>query len=175
MNKEIKKISLPIERDENDAINPRNPAFKWLFRIIITILATFSIVYFFSNSLSRIIVSHIDIDTERAIFQDLMVSGDAKRWDIDSLQVAKNHTGSADILRNFDEIYTQNDDMENAFATLGAKIILTEKLLENAKNEEEIFFILGHERAHIENRDILIGIAKNAPISLTLEAFGLSS
>lgn len=65
--------------------------------------------------------------------------------------------------------------MENAFASLGANIMVTSGLLEKAKTEEEIIFILGHERAHITNRDVVNGLASRIPITLVMELMGISS
>ena len=72
-------------------------------------------------------------------------------------------------------IYKENSPEQNAYATLGANIIVTEWLLENIENEEELLFILVHEKAHIDNRDILSGFAKSAPISLALGAIGIDT
>lgn len=173
MSKELKKISLPIELDESDTIRPRNPALKWLGRILITLIVILSLVYFISESLSRILVSHIDLATEKQLFQHSSPEENEKKYDIANLETIKNFTGDIDTLRNLDNIFIVEDSIENAYATLGGKISITNKLLEKAETEEEILFILGHERAHIENRDVLIDLARTTPISLTLKSLGL--
>lgn len=57
---------------------------------------------------------------------------------------------------------------ENAFASLWWNIYVTKSLLENAQSKNEIDFILGHEIAHIENRDVLRRIISSLPTYLFL-------
>ncbi len=52
---------------------------------------------------------------------------------------------------------------------IGGRITITDTLLSQAKNEEEILFILGHEMGHIQNRDVLRSLARSMPIKVTLE------
>lgn len=72
-------------------------------------------------------------------------------------------------------IYMQSSSEENAFATLGGNIIITTALFEKIENEEELIFILGHERAHIEHRDVIRSFAQSMPIILTLQSLGIDT
>ena len=95
----------------------------------------------------------------------MMIDETMKPFDLTSLQTL----GITGALSGYN-IYLQDSQEANAFATLGGNIIVTSALLENIKNEEELIFILGHERAHIENRDVIQSFAQSMPIILTLQS-----
>lgn len=75
----------------------------------------------------------------------------------------------SDALRDY-TIYIQESTESNAFATIGGNIIVTSSLLDEIENEEELVFILGHELAHIEHRDVIRSMAQSMPIILTLQS-----
>lgn len=66
-------------------------------------------------------------------------------------------------------------DEQNAFAWLWWNIYVTKWLLENAWSKNEIDFILGHEIAHIENRDVIRRIISALPTYLFLSLLWNSS
>jgi len=62
----------------------------------------------------------------------------------------------------------------NAFAIPGGLIVVTQGLLDKAKSENELFFVLAHEIGHFQNRDHLEGIGRSF-VALTLSSMlGLS-
>ena len=75
----------------------------------------------------------------------------------------------------FDEypVYVTPSHEVNAYATIGANILTTEGLLETIDTEEELLFILAHERAHIDNRDVLRSFIEIVPIQMTLQSMGI--
>ena len=68
--KEIKKISLPIEKI--DEPTPSNPAKKWIFSSIITILVLIIMGFLAYMSLSSIILNYVDVETEKKIFGQVL-------------------------------------------------------------------------------------------------------
>jgi len=95
----------------------------------------------------------------------MMIDESMTPLDIASLQIPN----IAETLSGY-SIYIQDSQEENAYATLGGNIIVTSALLENIEHEEELVFILGHERAHIEHRDVIRSFAQSMPIILTLQS-----
>jgi predicted Zn-dependent protease len=64
------------------------------------------------------------------------------------------------------------DDQENAFASLGAQLMITRGLLDAIETQEELFFILGHEMMHLENRDPMRALLVHAPLTMSLALLG---
>ncbi|MCH2189072.1 M48 family metalloprotease, partial [Candidatus Gracilibacteria bacterium] len=60
----------------------------------------------------------------------------------------------------------------NAFATLGAKIYLTQDLLDELSSDEGLDFVVGHEIGHIIERDVVRSMITNLPIQLVLTLAG---
>ena len=65
------------------------------------------------------------------------------------------------------EIYPHyvDDEIENAFATLGGHIFLYKGLLSKLKNENAISMIIAHEIAHIKHRDPIRSVGQSVAIS----------
>lgn len=168
--KEIKKISLPIGKIEEPT--PRNPAKKWIFSSIITIIFLVIIGFLAYHSLNTIILNYMDVETEKKIFGQVLDNKNSHRLAVENFATIKNHPTGQKLITDLDHVMVSDDDIENAYASLGGHITITKKLLQNAKTEEEILFILGHERAHIYNRDVISGLAKSIPITLVTEILG---
>ncbi|MCK5897330.1 MAG: M48 family metallopeptidase [Cocleimonas sp.] len=58
-----------------------------------------------------------------------------------------------------------DDDIENAFATLGGHIFLYKGLLKKLPNENAISMVIAHEIAHIKHRDPIRSVGQSAAIS----------
>ncbi|MCK5809832.1 MAG: M48 family metallopeptidase [Cocleimonas sp.] len=65
------------------------------------------------------------------------------------------------------EIYPHyvDDEIENAFATLGGHIFLYKGLLSKLKNENAISMVIAHEIAHIKHRDPIRSVGQSVAIS----------
>ncbi len=69
------------------------------------------------------------------------------------------------------EVIVVNDQLVNAFALPGGKIVVFDGLLKAVESENELAFILGHELGHFVNKDHLRGLGRalvGLSISLTL-------
>lgn len=174
-NTEIKKIELPIETTEEDHITPKKPALKWLGKSLIIIIIIAVIWFLWARFFADIIVKYIDIPTEKAIFWKIFEEENEEKFSLKNFQTLKNHEKKDEILQLFEEVYIEESSIENAYAMIGGRITITDTLLSQAKNEEEILFILGHEMGHIQNRDVLRSLARSMPIKVTLEMLWLNS
>ena len=54
----------------------------------------------------------------------------------------------------------------NAFATLGGHVFLYRGLLQRMESENQLAMVIGHEIAHIRNRDPVVGLGRGAVISV---------
>lgn len=59
-----------------------------------------------------------------------------------------------------------NDDMINAFATLGGHIFITKGLWNAMPNENALAMVIGHEIAHVSHRDPLKNLGAGVTLSL---------
>lgn len=155
----MEKIELPIKKDN---ISPTNPDFKWLTKMIIIIVLFFLAWYIAFYSFAHLIIAKISLEDEKKYFKDTYISSDLKEFDTNLLiNKIKN-------IENID-IYIQKSDEVNAYAILWWNIIITSWLIKNIKYEEELIFIIWHEKEHIINRDVLRALLTELPFTLTLQ------
>lgn len=157
----MQKIDLPIEKEEKDKISPLKPDFKWVWKMIFTIILIIFIIYFWVWAFSKYVILNISIEKEKEIFWNLFIEDTEKTLD------KSIFWENIWELKNFN-IYISEEEAPNAFATPWANIIVTKWLLKEAKTKEEILFILGHEMTHIKNRDVLKNFTKNMPFTIIL-------
>ena len=115
--KEIKKISLPIEKI--DEPTPSNPAKKWIFSSIITILVLIIMGFLAYMSLSSIILNYVDVETEKKIFGQVLDQKSSHRLAVENFETIKNHPTGQKLITDFDGVMVSDDDIENAYASLG--------------------------------------------------------
>lgn len=166
----MKKIVLPIESSEEDSINPLRPDLSWFTKMIIIVIVALLFAVWGSYVFSHVLLSRIDLDTEKRYFWSMMIDESMTPLDLRTLQTL----GIAESFSGY-SVYIQDSHEENAYATLGGNIIVTSTLLENIEHEEELVFILGHERAHIEHRDVIRSFAQSMPIILTLQSLWIDT
>lgn len=166
----MKKIQLPIESSYEDSITPSRPDIWWLAKMSIIVVAALIFAVWGSYVFSYTVLSHIDLETEKRYFGEMMIEEDMTTLDLTRLQTL----GISNMFQWY-TVYVQPSDEENAFATLGGNIIVTSTLLEKIQNEEELIFILAHELAHIEHRDVIRGMAQSMPIILTLQSLWIDT
>lgn len=171
----IKKVTLPVEIDDNDSISPQKPALKWLWKSVLIISIILIIGFCVFKFWTNYIIQNIDIEKEKQIFGNIFDSSDKALLDLENFESIKNHSKKEEILAKIGQVYIEDSPVENAYATLGAKIFITKKLLENSKTEEEILFIIGHEYGHIKNRDALRSATQAIPLWIIAEILGLNT
>ncbi len=67
-------------------------------------------------------------------------------------------------------VHYRDDDIVNAFATLGGHIIIYRGLLEKLHSENAVAMVLAHEIAHVKHRDPIIATGRGMSILLVLTA-----
>ncbi len=157
----MQKIKLPIEETTEDKVIPSKPDFSWAFKMILYSLIFTAIIFWFFYSFSYFVVWKISIEKEKELFWNFFVEKYMKEFDLSLLKTK---------IKKFENynIYIQDSDEINAFATPWANIFINRWLLEKAKSEEEIIFIIAHEIWHIENRHIIKRFSFQMPFYMTL-------
>ncbi|MFQ3251164.1 MAG: putative Zn-dependent protease [Glaciecola sp.] len=64
------------------------------------------------------------------------------------------------------EVHYLDTDAVNAFATLGGHVFVCRGLMETLDDENSLAMIIGHELAHIKNRDPIVGMARGLTIQM---------
>jgi len=133
----------------------------WMFIGIFLFIIT---LYFSSGYLVQYAVKQISVTQEQKLFSFLNYkSSDANNSSTNerNLQalIDKNKK-CIDSPYNF-KIHISNSDDINAFALPGGYIIINKAILDNAKFENELVFVLAHEIGHFNNRDHLEGIGRS--------------
>ena len=67
-------------------------------------------------------------------------------------------------------VHYKDDDIVNAFATLGGHIVIHRGLLEKLHSENAVAMVLAHEIAHVKHRDPIIATGRGVSILLILGA-----
>lgn len=129
----------------------------WFFVFIIVWL------YLFFISLSHIVVAFVSIEDEKKWFSPV-----GESFELTSLpdSLSERYSISEHTISIADM-----DGMENAFADLWWQVYITKELIDNMEYIEELDFIVGHELAHVENRDVLKGLVSDIPLTIVLSLF----
>jgi len=64
------------------------------------------------------------------------------------------------------------DDVPNAFATVGGRVMVTQGLLDAVESENELAMVLAHELGHLAARDPAVALGATATLGLLGAAFG---
>jgi len=129
----------------------------WFFVFLILCL------YLFFLSLWLILTQFISIEDEKKIFPDFWKAFSTRALPDAFIERYKDIEYSIEVI-DFQE-------SENAFAALWWRMYITENLLEEITYIEELDFIIGHELAHIENRDVLKTLTASIPMNIILSIF----
>lgn len=72
-------------------------------------------------------------------------------------------------------VHYVNDDLVNAFATLGGHIVLYRGLLEKLNSEDELAMVIAHEVAHVKYRHPILSASHVVVVGVVLSLIGSSS
>lgn len=121
-------------------------------------------LYLFFITCSYIIVAFISIEDEKVLFSPIGEFLELRELPVELLQ----RYASSDYT-----IYVVDiNETENAFADLWWRVYITQTLLDNIEYREELDFIIGHEFAHIKNRDVLKRLISDIPVVIILSLLG---
>jgi len=156
----MKKIDLPIEKDE---ATPTNPDFDWglkMLGIFVWFLA-FSYLMFFI--FSNIVLQNISLETEKKWFWNMV---NWKKFNYENFIDYK-----IPEFKNYN-FYLNPSEEINAYALPWWNININKGLLKNIENQEELVFIMAHEMTHVKNRDVLKALSTKIPMKLTFALLG---
>ena len=160
-----KKIDLPIYVNESE---PSKPDYKWFFNMVGILIWFFLVSSFVFYLFAYFVIWNISLKKEKEIFWDLIVKNENIK------KINKNYLSSK--LKNFKyDLHIMDTNKVNAFATLWGNIVLTKWLLEKIQYQEELLFVIWHEKNHLQNRDPLRVFLTIAPLKLTLYYIGQES
>ncbi len=158
-NIKLKEIELPIEINE---ASPLKPDFKRLWKMIVLVIWFIIWSYILLIIISWFLVKSLSIEEEKKLFAWFFET--QKKLDLE------NFSQQFEIPY---EIFITDESLANAYALPWAIIYVTQWLLDEIKYEEELIFILWHEMAHIENRDVLKKVSKELPFRFVLASIWL--
>ncbi len=125
-------------------------------------------VYILFYGIALWIVHFISIEKEQELFKDISIFEDESVYELpEDLQNRYSHVP-------YQISITDEIEEANAFATIGARIYITQALLDETESLSSLDFVIGHEVGHIEHRDVLRGIVSEAPIQIFLILFGFN-
>ncbi|WP_072681122.1 M48 family metallopeptidase [Arcobacter sp. LA11] len=144
-----------IQKLPDESVNvSKNNIFFETFKFLFSFLVLFAIVYFSLIGLSNLIVTNLSYENEKKLltFIDFDINNTTEDKKLSKiLEDLKLCTS----LKNDLKVRVLESDIQNAFALPGGTIIVTSELLKNAKSDNELYFILGHELGHYINKDHL--------------------
>jgi len=132
----------------------KNKIFTETLKFLFSFLVLFGIVYFSLIALSTLIVTNLSYENEKKLLTFIDFDIDSTHED-KKLNKILNNLKQCTTLKDDLKVRVMKSDIQNAFALPGGTIIITSELLENVKNENELYFILGHELGHYINKDHL--------------------
>lgn len=68
--------------------------------------------------------------------------------------------------------YVSDDNIVNAYATIGGNVVIFSGLLKKLDSENAVAMVLAHEIAHIKHRDPVVALGRSTAIVLGLTAMG---
>ncbi len=154
------KIELPTESID---AQPHKPDFKWAGIMLGVWVWFFAFSFLVFHLFANFIVANISIEKEKQIFWSIFAE------EIWTQKLQDYYSFSKQILE-FEQynIFVNEDEQINAFTFPGANILATTELIDSAKYEEEIIFVLAHEIGHVQLRHNLKALARNLPFKITL-------
>jgi Zn-dependent protease with chaperone function len=147
--------------------------FKMTAAIVAILSALFAVVYLLVKFFAVFIPYSVEVSLAENFIdfgQNIESSYEEATIELQSLafNLAKNMNAPKDMPLHVNII---RDDEQNAFATLGGYIFVTEGLLKSIESENALAMVLAHEIAHIKNKDPITLVASSATFSLMMAIF----
>ena len=126
---------------------------------------------------AKYLVSYVPFETESALsgyVQDELEN--MQSLDADQLKIQAYLQDLADQLavsQNLPEdfkitVHYVDDDLVNAFATLGGHVLIFRGLLQKMPHENALSMVMAHEIAHVKHRDPLVSLGRGVTMMLLL-------
>ena len=131
------------------------------------------ILYFSSGYLVQYSVQKISVKQEQELFSyfnlNALESNSSSNDEVFIQSLANKSKKCTNSQYDF-KIHISSSKDVNAFALPGGYIVINQALIDKAKSENELFFVLAHEIGHFNNRDHLKGIGRSF-VSLLISSF----
>jgi beta-barrel assembly-enhancing protease len=137
---------------------------KWLIGFGITFIAAIVMFYFFLLPLAaNLVVSLIPIDTEISLGKQMSEGMLAsEKVDDEKTKAINAFYKNLKTKSNYPiHITVVDSEVKNAFAVPGGQIVVYTGLLNEMEDYSELVALLGHEKAHVEERHSLQMLAKS--------------
>jgi len=126
------------------------------------------VVFQFSQWLAPYVPFAWERQLERQFVQQLIKQGetvDAKQKALQRIadRLVQGMNMPSDITV---QVYFVDSPTVNAIATLGGNIVIFQGLLDRLPSEDALAMVLGHEIAHVKNRDVLASLGGGVMVSL---------
>jgi len=149
--------------------------------LVVTVAILLSFTKWGTPAVARLVVAATPPEVEAVIGENLMTL--LLRLDV-LTPTEVEESRQAEILRAFykmkDDIgvepailgfFSSKDFGPNAFALPGGTVVITDELVELAKNDEEIIAVLAHELGHVAGRHVLRRVAERSSMLVLWTAF----
>lgn len=151
-------------------VSPRNHLVDFLVLTIGTVVVI-TIITFLIGLLSGYLAKRIPYEVEVSLsqpFEDIVkVVESSQNTYLKNL--ITRLAQCSDLPEGMHIKYHYNDDeMVNAFATLGGNIIVFQGLIDEVDNENQLAMIIAHEIAHIKNRHPIQSMGRGVIVGITL-------
>ncbi len=154
---------IPRRPDNNVNITPTSPL-RDFFGMLAGVALLLVAVYFVLGFLVDFIAPRISPETEKMLatyFNNTKPENNNRPEQIQQLQnlVDRLQDTCVDLPYNL-QVEIADNDMINALALPGGRIVVFSGLLEKVQSENELAFVLAHEMGHFTNRDHLSGLGR---------------
>lgn len=171
---------IPKSIDENVNISKTSPV-KEFITLFFGLIGIVFVFYFLLGFALTALIARMPVKFENTIshLYDLGRLGMTDEDDFRQLRAQGVLDRLAANLENNDKeykVFIKEDDMANAFALPGGRIMILSGLLNEAESENELAMILAHELGHYHNNDHLKGLGRGiVVVFLSAVLFGNDS
>lgn len=137
--------------------------------LLLLVVLVVAVMSFAAQGLAR----HIPFAYEQSITADFAADmedddGETQAW----LQaLADDLAAGMDLPEGMSiHVHYVDDDLVNAFATLGGHVVVFRGLLDATPNENALAMVLAHEIAHVRHRDPIVALGRGVLVATALAA-----
>ena len=152
----MKKIELPIDKNES---SPTNPDLKWGIKMLWIFVWFLTISYIVFLLFSKVILTNLSLETEKKWFWNFTEGREFNYTEYTDYKIEE--------FKKYNFLVDDSDEV-NAYALIGWNINITFWFLDDIEYQEELIFVMAHEMWHIKNRDVLKALSTEIPLKLTL-------
>jgi len=164
----MKYVARPPQKNVN--VSDQYPLIQF-GQLLVVLLVGLTLLYFALGALVDFGVGYVPYELERKLggkqVGSLLLGEPGEKFAKETKylqkivdELVRDLPNKADYPEDWFRVTVYPSEVENAFATLGGNLAITEGLLQAASSENEIAMVLGHEIGHIVSRDPLRGLGR---------------